>query len=455
MSFKQRETTRKIVFVCRDAIGEALRSAGAVKKLERIRLLGICERAPTGKAADVFDDLVVVGDAHDPERLIDAASGLAARHGSIDRIVTTVETLLEPAARAGEVLGVRGMSTATVRRTLDKSSLKRVFRQVASGTASDQVIATRDDAKRFVNEVGLPIVLKPLKGSGGLATWRIRTDEQLTLALELVQPSEADPLLAEVCLEGRELSFDTITIGDEPQLCSICCYRPSILEAVENPRIQWTCLMPRDISGDEYREFIEQGLATVRALEVGSSVVHMEGFLLEAGRVSFTDATLRPAGARIGPMLGFAHDVDPYRAWARVAVDGCFDGPWERKFAVGTIFLRGVGSGRVVGVDGVSALRKQLGNLPVEVRLPRVGATKSVSYTGDGYITLRHPETAVVENALQLIAETLLVTYSQSEPPLASMETTRERWSQHLGYFDQQLNKPTWDDDRLSELIDA
>ncbi len=46
-------------------------------------------------------------------------------------------------------------------------------------------------------------------------------------------------------------------------------------------------------------------------------------------------------------MLGFAYDIDPYRAWARVAVDGRFDGPWERKYAVGTIFLRGSGAGVV------------------------------------------------------------------------------------------------------------
>ncbi len=99
--------------------------------------------------------------------------------------------------------------------------------------------------------------------------------------------------------------------------------------------------MPRDITADRYSKFIEQGLAAVRALKVGNAMTHLEGFLLEGGRVRFTDATLRPAGARIGPMLAFAYDVDPYRVWARVSVDGCFDGPWERKYAVGTVFLRG------------------------------------------------------------------------------------------------------------------
>ena len=193
--------------------------------------------------------------------------------------------------------------------------------------------------------MGFPIVLKPLGGSGGLATWCIRSAEQLELALELMQPSPENAVLAEDYLRGQELCIDTITIANEPQFYSICCYRPSILEALENPQVQWSCVMPRDISGEPFREFIEQGLAAVRALSVGNAMTHMEGFLLEEGGFGFTDATLRPAGARIGPMLEFAYDIDPHLAWARVAVDGCFDGPWERQYAVGTIFLRGMGSG--------------------------------------------------------------------------------------------------------------
>ena len=208
-------------------------------------------------------------------------------------------------------------------------------------------------------------------------------------------------------------------------------------------------------TADPFREFIEKGLTAVRALSVGNAMTHMEGFLLEKGGVSFTDATLRPAGARIGPMLAFAYDIDPYLAWARVAVDGCFDGPWERKYAVGTIFLRGTGDGLVEYVDGLESVRQQVGGLLVDARLPRVGAMKSATYTGDGYITVRHPETLAVEDALQMIAQTVRITYSRLEshaPPDASIG---EQWSQRLRYFDKQLYKPAWDDDSLQSLNDS
>ena len=201
-------------------------------------------------------------------------------------------------------------------------------------------------------------MLKPITGSGGLGTWRIDSDEQLEMALDFLIPSPENEILCEEYLDGQELCIDTVTLADEPRFHSLCIYRPSILEALENARVQWRCVMPRDITDDRYSKFIEQGLAAVRALEVGTSMTHLEGFLLEGERVRFTDATLRPAGARIGPMLAFAYDIDPYRVWARLSVDGCFDGPWERKHAVGTVFLRGAGRGQVQRVDGLEAVRR-------------------------------------------------------------------------------------------------
>jgi len=282
--------------------------------------------------------------------------------------------------------------------------------------------------------------LKPLKGSGGLATWTIGDDSELNLALELTNPSHTRPLLVEEHLSGKEYSIDTITIANEPRFYSICCYYPSILGAIQNPAIQWRCVMPRDISDDIYQPLIAQGLDAVRALSVGDGMTHMEAFMTK-GRVCFTDATLRPAGARIAPMLGFAHDMDPYLAWARATLDGCFDGPWTRKYAVGTIFLHGAGSGTVESVNGFEKVERKLGEAIAEVRLPRPGAVRAFTYTGDGYITVRHPETLVVEDALDFIAQTIRINYSNSE----SSATLRDEWSKRLQY--NRLYKPVWEID--------
>lgn len=443
---------RRIVFVSRNMTGESLRHARAIRSLAGVCLLGIAEHSADDQVEQVCEGLACVGDANDPNQLIAAARELAKKHGELGRIVTTHELLLESVAQTGEVLGLQGLSVSTVRRVLDKSRLKPILERAGINTARDQVLTNNDNARRFASEVGYPIVLKPLGGSGGLATWSVRSADQLELALELMRPSAENAVLAEEYLRGQELCIDTITIENEPRFHSLCYYRPSILEALEDPQIQWSCVMPRDISGDRYREFIEHGLAAIRALSIGNAMTHMEGFLVDGG-VRFTDATLRPAGARIGPMLAFAYDIDPYLAWARVAVDGCFDGPWERKYAVGTIFLRGLGSGLVKEVHGMESVESQIGESLADVRLPRVGASKSVTYTGDGYITIRHPETQVVEEALDLIARTVRIEYTASESPIPADGAASERWKERLQYFDKQLYKPAWENDSLAARI--
>jgi hypothetical protein len=439
------QPSRGIVFVARELAGESLRSALAVGKLDAVRLFGVSERGPHGPDADVFDELVQVDNVHNPAQLIEAARRLVEKFGPLEQVVTVQETLLGAAAEVNETLGLRGLSSAAVRRALDKSHLKRVLESAGAGTARGGLITSVIDARRFVDEVGFPIVLKPLNGSGGLATWLIRDNEQLSMALGLIEPTSENTVLAEEYIRGQELCIDTITIDNVPRFHSICFYRPSILEALENPSIQWTCVMPRDNGGDRCREFVEQGLSAVRGLSVGNAVTHMEGILPDGGSPRFTDATLRPAGARIGPMLGFACDTDPYRAWARAAVDGRFDGPWERKYAVGTIFLRGLGSGEVARVEGVEEVSRKLGETLVDSLLPKVGAAKSATYTGDGYMTVRHPETRVVEEALRLIAESVRISYSRPEIPGDEPTPRREQWVSRLGYFDQQLNRPVWD----------
>lgn len=404
-------SARRVVFVCRALAGEASRCARAIQELDDITLLTIC-----------------VEDVDDIAGLIEAARSL----GGINRIVTAQETLLLAVAYANEALGLKAMTPEVVARTLDKSKLKSTLSQAGVPTPSDQIVERAEDARRFVDEVGFPIVLKPLNGSGALTTFRITTEAQLARILRLIRP----PVIAEKYVNGQELCFDTVTMANEPQCYSVCCYDPPIIDALENSATRWRCLMPCDLS--PYKSFINQGLAAVRALQVGNALTHMEGFIDPSGRpAGFVDATLRPAGARIGPMFGFAYDVDPYRVWARVAVDDAFDGPLERKYAVGTIFLRGRGSGTVESVDGIETVTGELNSMIVDARWPKIFGAKSATYTGDGFVTVRHTDTSVVQHALDFIDRTIRITYSSSQP----IETG---WSERMDNF-RELNKPAWD----------
>jgi len=103
--------------------------------------------------------------------------------------------------------------------------------------------------------------------------------------------------------------------------------------------------------------------------------------------------------------------MDFYRAWARLMIHESFDPP-PRKYAAGIAFLRGQGRGRVTAIHGLEAAQREVGDLVVEVRLPRAGQTPAGGYEGEGYVVLRHPRTSVVATALERLVRRVRVELS-------------------------------------------
>jgi len=181
---------------------------------------------------------------------------------------------------------------------------------------------------------------------------------------------------------------------------------------METPWIQWVTVLPRTINDPEFNDARELGVKVVKALGLETGFTHMEWFRRDDGSLAIGEIAARPPGAHIVRMNSYAHDVDMYRAWARAAVDDAFDGPYERKYAVGCAFLRGHGRGRVTRVTGVDRAQALIGNAVVEAKLPPVGAPKSDSYEGDGFVIVRDPDTEVVKAAMKTVIETIQVAYS-------------------------------------------
>jgi hypothetical protein len=189
---------------------------------------------------------------------------------------------------------------------------------------------------------------------------------------------------------------------------SISNYLPTPLEVLRNPWMQWVVLLPRDIGGPEYAGIRQVAPQALKALGLSTGLTHMEWFRRPDGSVAVSEVGARPPGAQITSMLCYAHDFDLYTAWARLMTDGTFDPP-ERKWAAGTVYLRGQGAGQVRVVHGLDALPPGVASLVVDSRLPRAGQPSSGSYEGDGYITIRHPDTEVVTAALKTLVSTVRV----------------------------------------------
>jgi hypothetical protein len=216
-------------------------------------------------------------------------------------------------------------------------------------------------------------------------------------------PPSGDRLaLLEEFMTGEEGSYDSVMVDGQIVWDSISSYLPTPLEVLRNPWIQWMVLLPRDISGPQYAGIRQIAPTALRALGLHTGLTHLEWFRRPDGTVAVSEVAARPPGAQISSMLCYAHDFDLYAAWAQLMTHGSFAPP-DRSWAVGTVFLRGQGTGRVQAVHGLDQLPPAVSSVVVESRLPEPGQVSSGSYEGDGYVIVRHRDTAVVTEAMRAL----------------------------------------------------
>jgi biotin carboxylase len=405
---------RNIIFVAPFPIETTMRFARAVGKLDDVRLLGLVHTPPDAGSQDahLFHDVVRVTDPLSGQDVLDGVEVLKRRHGQPHRIVGILEPLMVQMAQARERFGVKGTTAKTAELFRDKATMKDALRAAGLPVARHRLVTSDGDARAFAAEVGFPMVLKPPAGMGAKATFRVSSEEALLRAVSGMRVGPSSPVLAEEFLRGREFSMETVTIGGKPRVHSISHYVPSCLDVLENPWIQWVCLLPRELDEPVYAKAKKIGFAAIEALGLDDGMTHMEWFERPDGTLAIGEIAQRPPGANISLMTGIAHGIDPYRAWARAVVDGELDAPWNRKLAVGCAFLRGMGQGRIVSVTGIHETHEAVGKWIVEAKLPQIGATKADSYEGDGYVMVSDPSTEVVKAALKKVIETMKVHYA-------------------------------------------
>jgi hypothetical protein len=349
-----------------------------------------------------------IEDPLDAGQIAWAIEGLGEQLGPVQRLLAVLEQLQVPLAQVREHLGIPGMDAVTARNFREKDQMKTVFDSAGVPCARHRLADSAEAALGFARDVGFPLVVKPPAGAGAKSTFRLDDPADLDAWLQAAPPAPDRPALIEEFLTGEEGSYDSVMVDGEIVWDSISSYLPTPLEVLRNPWMQWVVLLPRDINGPEYAGIRRVAPVALRSLGLRTGLTHMEWFRRPDGSVAVSEVGARPPGAQITSMLCFAHDFDLYRAWAELMVDGTFSPP-ARRWSAGTVYLRGQGAGLVQRVHGLDLLPASVKDLVVDSRLPGPGQPSSGSYEGDGYITVRDRETAVVTDALKTILATVRV----------------------------------------------
>jgi len=400
-----------VVFVAPFLAETTLRFVGAVTALDGVRLAVVGQEGPDRLPPSVRRRVaayVPVDDALDPERLTAAVADLARAAGSPQRLLGALEQLQVPLAVVRERLGIEGMGVEAATNFRDKGRMKDVLRGAGVPCARHALAGSPDEARAAARRLGFPLVVKPPAGAAARNTFRVEDAGGLEQVLAGEPPRPDRPMLLEEFVRGDEHSFDAVTVRGRPVWHSLTHYAPGPLEVLENPWIQWTVLLPREVDHPRYDDVRAVAARALGALGADTGLSHMEWFRRADGSIAVSEIAARPPGAQFTTLISWAHDVDFYRAWARLVVFERFDPP-PRRYAAGIAFLRGQGRGTVRAIHGLDRAQVELGPLVVEVRLPRAGQAPGGGYEGDGWVVLRHPDTATVAAALRRLVSIVRV----------------------------------------------
>lgn len=400
-----------VVFACPRVSPNASQMIEAIARLPDVRV-GVVTTDPADAMPESVRRVVAahwrIDSLFDTGQLAWAVRELSAHAGPVHRLFGAYEQLQVPLAQVRELMGIDGTTAEAARNFRDKSRMKEILRRSGLPCARHALVSSADEAVAFGAASGYPMVVKPPSGAGAVATFRVDSADQLRQGLAAMGLGDGEPVLLEEFVQGEEHSCESITINGRTVWQSITRYSPTPLDVKRNPWIQWSVLLPREQQDPTHHDIREAAARALTALGMDTGLSHMEWFRRPDGSIAISEVAARPPGANITTMIARAHDMDFIQAWARVMIFGEFSAP-PRKYAVGCAYLRGQGSGRIRAIHGHEIAVAELGSLVCDVQLPQIGDIPRDTYEGDGYIIVRHPDTAVVERALLRLISTVRV----------------------------------------------
>jgi biotin carboxylase len=310
-----------------------------------------------------------------------------------DRIEGLWEVVALLAARLRERLGVAGMSVDTVLGFRDKVLMKE--RVAAAGLrVPHSARAHRDEEIRaFAQRHGFPLIVKPVDGAGSANTFRVGSPQELDHALSQIRSlPEAS---VEEFVTGQEFTYETVCVDGKPLFESVSAYYPNVLEARKQEWISPIIFTFRDPYRTDLATGVRMGRDVLRTLGMGTGFSHMEWFRDSAGQAIFGEVACRPPGANMVDLMNYANDLDLFREWARVAVDGRFGESLARPWNAAIVFKRARGEGHIRGVEGLEPFVARYRPWLARVDLLPVGAPRrnwKQTFLADGNLVIRHPD---------------------------------------------------------------
>jgi hypothetical protein len=147
-----------------------------------------------------------VDQMEDYESVFRAVGYFTHKYGKIDRFESLNEYWLETEAKIRTDFNITGVKTDFIEEIRQKSKMKEYFHKAGVDAAKCEIGSDIAFARRFISEVGYPVIVKPDQGSGASFTYRLSSDRDLE-DFFLKKPEDISFILEEY-IDGIILTYD-------------------------------------------------------------------------------------------------------------------------------------------------------------------------------------------------------------------------------------------------------
>lgn len=239
------------------------------------------------------------------------------RYGKIDWLESNNEYWLEQDARLRTDFNIAsGFKIEDITKVKFKSEMKPYYKKAGVKVARYCIADDEKTCKKFIAQVGYPVIVKPDNGVGANDTHKISDDGDLKRFFETKLPLS---YIMEEYIQAEVNSYDAIVNSKGEPIFETGNVTPlSLMDVVEEGGNSLFYILNKP-----FEDVRDAGRRVLKAFQVRSRFVHFEFFRLtcdqpigKKGEVVALEVNMRPSGGISPDMMNFANSTDVYKIWA-------------------------------------------------------------------------------------------------------------------------------------------
>ena len=287
-----------------------------------LRVLGIGDQPYDELSNELKDSLheyYKVSSLENYDEVYRAVAFFAFKHGRIDWLESNNEYWLERDAKLRTDFHITtGFQTEDIPRIKFKSKMKEYYKKAGIPVARYHLVDDLEGCRKFIEEVGYPVVAKPDNGVGASHNFKIKNDAELESFYG--QRHEGVVYIMEEFVNGIVNSYDAIIDSKGEIMFETGNVSLGSIMDIVNEKQNSLFYILKELPEDTRKA----GRDTVKAFDVKSRFVHFEFFRLlqdqeglgKKGDIMALEVNMRPSGGFSPDMINFAHSTDVYKIWA-------------------------------------------------------------------------------------------------------------------------------------------